>query len=153
MQLWDSARTRKVANHSSATVLRWRFDRCSSAAEFDGWLASGYRRTPEQIIAAHERYRAAGGGRAIVCAVPVRGKDDLAPTGEVLHRYAEAGPVEELAIVLAVAARHRLCRREPEPFGDDGCPQGQDRRPVDRNGSGRHVLPPLPGRVPPELLR
>ncbi|WP_370964041.1 LLM class flavin-dependent oxidoreductase [Amycolatopsis sp. cg9] len=60
-----------------------------AAREFDGWLASAYRRTPEQIIAAHERYRAAGGRRAIVCAVPVAA--DLGPTGEVLHRYAEAG--------------------------------------------------------------
>ena len=32
-----------------------------AAREFDGWLASAYRRTPDQIIAAHQRYRAAGG--------------------------------------------------------------------------------------------
>ncbi|MCW0216265.1 MAG: LLM class flavin-dependent oxidoreductase [Pseudonocardia sp.] len=60
-----------------------------AARDFDGWLASGYRRTPEQIVAAHERYRAAGGGRAIVCAVPVRG--DLGLVTEQLQRYAEAG--------------------------------------------------------------
>jgi alkanesulfonate monooxygenase SsuD/methylene tetrahydromethanopterin reductase-like flavin-dependent oxidoreductase (luciferase family) len=41
-----------------------------AAREFDGWLASGYRSTPDQIIAAHGRYRAAGGRRAIVCARP-----------------------------------------------------------------------------------
>jgi alkanesulfonate monooxygenase SsuD/methylene tetrahydromethanopterin reductase-like flavin-dependent oxidoreductase (luciferase family) len=35
-----------------------------AAREFDGWLASGYRRTPEQILAAHARYRAAGGRSA-----------------------------------------------------------------------------------------
>lgn len=62
-----------------------------AAREFDGWLASGVRRTPGQIIAAHERFRAAGGRRAIVCAVPVDGEEDLGPTGEALHRYAEAG--------------------------------------------------------------
>lgn len=62
-----------------------------AAREFDGWLASGYRRTPEEIIAAHGRFRAAGGRRAIVCAVPVSGRDDLGPVGEQLHRYAEAG--------------------------------------------------------------
>jgi alkanesulfonate monooxygenase SsuD/methylene tetrahydromethanopterin reductase-like flavin-dependent oxidoreductase (luciferase family) len=62
-----------------------------AAREYDGWLASGYRRTPDQVIAAHERYRAAGGGRAIVCAVPVDHKDDLDRTGEVLGRYARAG--------------------------------------------------------------
>ena len=62
-----------------------------AARDFDGWLASGYRRTPDQIIAAHERYRAAGGRRAIVCAIPLDRRDDLEPTGEVLRRYARAG--------------------------------------------------------------
>lgn len=63
----------------------------TAAREFDGWLASAYRSTPEEIIAAHGRYRAAGGRRAIVCAVPFYGTGDLGPTGETLHRYAEAG--------------------------------------------------------------
>jgi alkanesulfonate monooxygenase SsuD/methylene tetrahydromethanopterin reductase-like flavin-dependent oxidoreductase (luciferase family) len=62
-----------------------------AAREFDGWLASGYRRTPDQILDAHQRYRAAGGRRAIVCAIPLSGQDDLGPAGEALHRYAEAG--------------------------------------------------------------
>jgi alkanesulfonate monooxygenase SsuD/methylene tetrahydromethanopterin reductase-like flavin-dependent oxidoreductase (luciferase family) len=62
-----------------------------AARDFDGWLASGYRRTPDQIIAAHERYRAAGGRRAIVCAIPLDSRDDLEPTAEVLRRYAQAG--------------------------------------------------------------
>jgi alkanesulfonate monooxygenase SsuD/methylene tetrahydromethanopterin reductase-like flavin-dependent oxidoreductase (luciferase family) len=62
-----------------------------AAREFDGWLASAHRRTAEEIIAAHERYRAAGGRRAIVCAVRLTGPDDLGPTGELLQRYAEAG--------------------------------------------------------------
>ena len=44
-----------------------------------------------QIIAAHQRFRAAGGQRAIVCAIPLDSRDDLGPTGEVLHRYADAG--------------------------------------------------------------
>ncbi|TAM90798.1 MAG: LLM class flavin-dependent oxidoreductase [Jatrophihabitans sp.] len=62
-----------------------------AAREFDGWLASGRRRTPEQVIAAHERYRAAGGRRAIVCTIPVGSGDDLVRTGEALRRYADAG--------------------------------------------------------------
>jgi alkanesulfonate monooxygenase SsuD/methylene tetrahydromethanopterin reductase-like flavin-dependent oxidoreductase (luciferase family) len=62
-----------------------------AAREFDGWLASDYRRTADQIIAAHERYRAAGGRRAIVCAIQLSKRDDLGPTGERLKRYAEAG--------------------------------------------------------------
>jgi len=62
-----------------------------AARDFDGWLASGYRRTPDQIIAAHERYRAAGGERAIVCTIPVDSRDDLEPACQVLRRYAQAG--------------------------------------------------------------
>jgi alkanesulfonate monooxygenase SsuD/methylene tetrahydromethanopterin reductase-like flavin-dependent oxidoreductase (luciferase family) len=62
-----------------------------AARDFDGWLASGYRTTPDQIIAALERYRAAGGRRAIVCAIPVNSRDDLEPTGGALRRYAQAG--------------------------------------------------------------
>jgi alkanesulfonate monooxygenase SsuD/methylene tetrahydromethanopterin reductase-like flavin-dependent oxidoreductase (luciferase family) len=62
-----------------------------AARGFDGWLASGYRSTPDQIVAAHARFRAAGGGRAIVCTIPVLGSEDLGPTGEALRRYAEAG--------------------------------------------------------------
>jgi alkanesulfonate monooxygenase SsuD/methylene tetrahydromethanopterin reductase-like flavin-dependent oxidoreductase (luciferase family) len=68
-----------------------------AAREFDGWLASGYRRTPEEILAAHDRYRAAGGRRAVVCAIPVG--HDLGPTREVLTRYAEAG-VDEAVVVI-----------------------------------------------------
>lgn len=70
-----------------------------AAREFDGWLASGYRRTPHQIIAAYERYRAAGGRRAMVCAVPVAGRSDLGPTGETLHRYAEAGFDDAVVVI------------------------------------------------------
>ena len=70
-----------------------------AARDFDGWLASGYRRTPDQIIAAHERYRAAGGRRAIVCAIPMDRRDDLEPTGEVLRRYARAGFDDAVVVI------------------------------------------------------
>lgn len=60
-----------------------------AAREFDGWIASGYRSSVDEIVAAHERYRAAGGRRAVVCAVPV--SDDHGPTREALQRYAGAG--------------------------------------------------------------
>ncbi|MFC5063630.1 LLM class flavin-dependent oxidoreductase [Actinomycetospora atypica] len=62
-----------------------------AAREFDGWLASGYRRTPDEIVEAHGRFRAAGGRRAVVCAIPVAAGDDLGRLREVLARYAEAG--------------------------------------------------------------
>lgn len=70
-----------------------------AAREFDGWLASGYRRTPDQIVAAHDRFRAAGGGRAVVCAIPVATETDLGPTGETLHRYAEAGFDDAVVVI------------------------------------------------------
>ena len=70
-----------------------------AAREFDGWLASAYRSTPDDIVAAHARYRAAGGRRAIVCAVPLSGQDDLGPVGEQLHRYAEAGFDDAVVVI------------------------------------------------------
>lgn len=62
-----------------------------AAREFDGWLASGYRRSADEIIAAHERYRASGGQRAIVCAVRLAEQKDLGRVGDELARYADAG--------------------------------------------------------------
>jgi len=70
-----------------------------AAREFDGWLASAHRRTPDEIVAAHERFRAAGGERAVVVGVPVRGEGDLGPTGEALHRYAEAGFDDAVVVI------------------------------------------------------
>lgn len=70
-----------------------------AARDFDGWLASGYRRTADQIIAAHERYRAAGGRRSIVSAIQLSRTGDLEPTAEVLRRYAEAGFDDAVVII------------------------------------------------------
>jgi len=81
-----------VAGRPPALLLgSWGANVERAARDFDGWLASGYRRTPDQIIAAHERYRAAGGQRAIVCAIPLDSWDDLEPAGQVLRRYEQAG--------------------------------------------------------------
>ncbi|PVY97970.1 LLM class flavin-dependent oxidoreductase [Actinomycetospora cinnamomea] len=62
-----------------------------AARDFDGWLAADHRHSAEEIVAAHARFRAAGGRRAVVCAVRLAGRDDLGPTRERLQRYAEAG--------------------------------------------------------------
>ncbi|GAA1878066.1 LLM class flavin-dependent oxidoreductase [Lapillicoccus jejuensis] len=84
-----------------------------AARDFEGWLASGYRTTPDEILAAHERFRAAGGRRAVVCAVPVRDDDDLAALGPTLRRYDAAG-VDDAVLLLspdgppAEAARARF---------------------------------------------
>lgn len=81
-----------------------------AAREFDGWLASGYRRTPDQIIAAHERYRAAGGRRAIVCAIRLSRRDDLGPAGELLQRCAEAGFDDAVVLIEPGGPEPRLVR-------------------------------------------
>jgi alkanesulfonate monooxygenase SsuD/methylene tetrahydromethanopterin reductase-like flavin-dependent oxidoreductase (luciferase family) len=76
-----------------------------AAREFDGWVASAYRRTADQIIAAHERYRAAGGRRAIVSAIQLSGPDDLGPTRELLQRYAAAG-FDDAVVMLGPGGPH-----------------------------------------------
>ncbi|MCD2198169.1 LLM class flavin-dependent oxidoreductase [Actinomycetospora endophytica] len=86
----DLALPTSAAAGTSLLLGSWGANVERAAREFDGWLASGYRSTVDEIVAAHDRYRAAGGGRAIVCAVPVSG-GDLGPTGEALARYADAG--------------------------------------------------------------
>lgn len=70
-----------------------------AAREFDGWLAADHRRTTDEIIAAHQRYRAAGGRRAMVCAIRLTEKNDLGPTGERLQRYAEAGFDDAIVLI------------------------------------------------------
>ncbi|MCE3554405.1 LLM class flavin-dependent oxidoreductase [Pseudonocardia sp. RS11V-5] len=70
-----------------------------AARHFDGWLASAHRRTPDQIIEALGRFRAAGGGRAIVCAIPLSSPADLGPVGEQLHRYREAGFDDAVVVI------------------------------------------------------
>ncbi|GAA1838805.1 hypothetical protein GCM10009836_17280 [Pseudonocardia ailaonensis] len=65
----------------------WGRNAVKAARQVDGWIASGYRSSPDEIVAALPAFRAAGGRRAIVCAVPAG-----APTlREDLHRYAAAG--------------------------------------------------------------
>ena len=70
-----------------------------AAKQFDGWLASALRRTTDEIIQAHQRFREAGGRRAIVCAVRVAHSQDLGPTRDALQRYAEAGFNDAVVLV------------------------------------------------------
>ncbi|GAA2884474.1 hypothetical protein GCM10010472_48280 [Pseudonocardia halophobica] len=70
-----------------------------AARHFDGWIASAYRRTPDQILEAHSRFRAAGGKRAVVCAIPLSSPATLGPVGEQLHRYAEAGFDDAVVVI------------------------------------------------------
>ena len=69
-----------------------------AAREFDGWIASAFRRTLDQILAAHERYRAAGGGRAMVY-IAAADANSLGATGELLHRFAEAAFDDAIVLI------------------------------------------------------
>jgi alkanesulfonate monooxygenase SsuD/methylene tetrahydromethanopterin reductase-like flavin-dependent oxidoreductase (luciferase family) len=62
-----------------------------AAKSFDGWIASGAYRTPTEVIAALERYRQAGGGRAIVSTIQIRHDTDLGQLADVLRQYQDAG--------------------------------------------------------------
>lgn len=62
-----------------------------AAAEFDGWIASAHYRTADEVIAAHEQYRAARGSRAVVSTIQITGKTDLGELAEKLQRFAAAG--------------------------------------------------------------
>ena len=62
-----------------------------AAAEFDGWIASAHYRTPDEIVAALRRYRAAGGGRAIVSTIQLSAGTDLAELKAMLDQFSDAG--------------------------------------------------------------
>ena len=62
-----------------------------AANEFSAWIASGHYRTPEELEAAHLRYRAAGGARAIVSTIVVTHETDIGELGTLLTRYSDIG--------------------------------------------------------------
>lgn len=70
-----------------------------AARGFDGWLASDDRRSTDEIVAAHDRYRAAGGARAMVCTIRLSATEDLGPTGERLRCYAQAGFDDAIVLI------------------------------------------------------
>ncbi len=62
-----------------------------AARQFDGWIASGLHRAPPQIHAALDRYRAAGGKRAIVSTLMLSHQTDIGQLRELLQGFAGAG--------------------------------------------------------------
>ncbi|OLL74664.1 putative F420-dependent dehydrogenase [Pseudonocardia sp. Ae168_Ps1] len=70
-----------------------------AARHFEGWLGSGSRATPDEMVAALGRFRAAGGGRAVAYAVPVPAGGDLGRIGEHLRRYADAGFDDAVVVI------------------------------------------------------
>ena len=71
-----------------------------AAREFDGWIASASYRTTDQVIDAHGRFRAAGGGRAVVSTIQLPPGVDLGVARERLARFAEAGFDDAVVLIL-----------------------------------------------------
>jgi alkanesulfonate monooxygenase SsuD/methylene tetrahydromethanopterin reductase-like flavin-dependent oxidoreductase (luciferase family) len=71
-----------------------------AANEFDGWIASGHYRSVDEVCAALEKYRAAGGGRAIVSTLQVGADTDLGEFGDKLQRFAAAGFDDAVVMLL-----------------------------------------------------
>ena len=71
-----------------------------AAQAYDGWIASGHYRTPEEVAAALVEYRQAGGGRAIVSTIQITAKTDLGEFKEKLDKFAEAGFDDAVVMML-----------------------------------------------------
>ena len=69
----------------------WGKNVARAASEFDGWIASGMHRTPEQCAEAMQGYRATSGARAVVSTIRVMPDTDLGELGETLAAYESAG--------------------------------------------------------------
>jgi len=62
-----------------------------AAQTFSGWIASASYRRTEEIVSAHERYRGAGGGRAIVSTIMLPPGLDLGALKAQLDTFADSG--------------------------------------------------------------
>lgn len=71
-----------------------------AAKEFDGWIASGMHRTPQQVADAAAGYRAAGGGRSIVSTIQIGHKTDMGELKETFAVYREAGFDDAVVMLL-----------------------------------------------------
>lgn len=70
-----------------------------AAREFDGWIASAGYRPVDEVVANLQRYRAAGGGRAIAATIQVKTREDLSRTQQLLELLEEAGFDDALVII------------------------------------------------------
>lgn len=62
-----------------------------AARDYDGWIASGHYRTPDEVAQALREYRGAGGGRAIVSTLQLTASTDLGKLKDLLQQFAVAG--------------------------------------------------------------
>lgn len=62
-----------------------------AAQSFDGWIASAAYRSPPEVIGALQRFRAAGGRRAIVSTIQLGASTDLGAARTMLGEFEAAG--------------------------------------------------------------
>ncbi|MEM7092274.1 MAG: LLM class flavin-dependent oxidoreductase [Actinomycetota bacterium] len=62
-----------------------------AAKDYDGWIASGMKRTVDEVEAAAARYRSAGGGPAVVSTIILGPDTDLGELAERFARFDAAG--------------------------------------------------------------
>ena len=72
-----------------------------AAREFDGWVASAFHRTDDEVVGALPRYRAAGGERAIASSIVFPPGGDSGELKARLQRFAEAGFDDAVVAVVA----------------------------------------------------
>jgi hypothetical protein len=71
-----------------------------AARSFDGWIASAAKRTVDEVLGAHARFRAAGGRRAIVSTIQIGAATDLGRLKEDLGRFDAAGFDDAVVMLL-----------------------------------------------------
>ncbi len=78
----------------------WGKNVARAANEFDGWIASGMHRTPEECAQALQGYRTAGGQRAVVSTIIITPDTDLAEMRDRLSGYADAGFDDAVVMIM-----------------------------------------------------
>lgn len=87
-----------------------------AATEAQGWIASAANADDETLADAIGRYRAAGGGRAVV--TNLQPGDDLGPTIDRLHRLAELGFDDAVVFDLQASESRLGSLRAAVPMAD-----------------------------------
>ena len=78
-----------------------------AARDYDGWIASAFYRTDEQLAVSLSRYRRAGGKRAIAMNLAIPGPDEMGKLATRLEHLAEAG-FDETVVVFENATAQTL---------------------------------------------
>ena len=77
----------------------WGKGAITAANDYDGWIASGAYRTPDEIAAALAVYRDHGGARALVSTIVIN-SDDVGLARDRLAAYAEMGVDDAIVMVI-----------------------------------------------------